>query len=313
MARRKIGVIGGGFVGSTTAQRLAERELGDVVLIDIIEGMPQGKALDLAQSGPVEGYDCTLAGANDYSALAGADIVVITAGIPRKPGMDRADLLRTNGEIMRSVIDGTKRHAPEAILVVISNPLDIMCWAAHRLSGLPRERVVGMAGVLDTARFRTFIAQELNVSVKDVQAMVLGGHGDSMVPLPEYASVSGIPLQQLIPKERLQALIDRTRHGGAEIVNLLKQGSAFYAPSASAVAMVESILKDQRRLLPCCCLLDGEYGIRGTWVGVPCVLGANGVEKLIVLDLAKDELAALRASADGVAKGQKQLAELMKL
>ncbi len=313
MARMKIGVIGAGNVGATTAQRLAERELGDVALIDIVEGMPQGKALDLAQSGPVEGYDTAVSGSNDYKALAGARVVVITAGVPRKPGMDRSDLLRTNGEIMRSVIQGTKKYAPEAILVVVSNPLDVMCFAAHRMSALPKQRVVGMAGVLDTARFRSFIAAELGVSARDVQAMVLGGHGDTMVPLPSFSCVSGIPLTRLMPRARLDALIDRTRHGGAEIVNLLKTGSAFYAPSASTVAMVESIVLDQRRLLPCCCYLEGEYGIQKTWVGVPAILGANGLEKLVELELAPEESAALKASAATVASDQEKLVKLLGL
>ena len=311
MSRKKIGVIGGGFVGSTTAQRIAEKELGDVVLVDIVEGMPQGKALDIFEAGPVYGYDSMVTGANDYAPLAGADCVVITAGMPRKPGMDRSDLLKVNGEIMRTVVSGIMEVAPEAFLVIVSNPLDVMCFVAHEISGLPRNKVIGMAGVLDTARYRSFIGEALNVSVKDVQAMVLGGHGDSMVPLASTASVSGIPITQLLPKEKIDDLIVRTRHGGAEIVNLLKTGSAYYAPSASAVAMVESIVRDQRRILPCCTRLDGEYGIDGTWVGVPVVLGANGVEKIIELDLEASDIDALKTSASAVKNGQDEVAGML--
>ncbi|MGB1398099.1 MAG: malate dehydrogenase, partial [Planctomycetota bacterium] len=285
MATRKIGVIGGGFVGSTTAQRFAEKELGDVVLFDIVEGMPQGKALDLAQAAPVCGYETGVYGTNDYADLKDAELVVITAGMPRKPGMDRSDLLKVNGEIQQKVVSGIMEVAPDATLVVVSNPLDVMCYVAHQVSGLPSNKVVGMAGVLDTARYRAFIAMELGCSPKDIQAMVLGGHGDSMVPLTSTASVSGIPVQQLIAPDRLQELVDRTRHGGAEIVKLLKTGSAYYAPSAAAVAMAESILLDQKRVLPSCALLSGEYGIDDTWVGVPVVLGANGVEKILEVDL----------------------------
>ena len=313
MARRKIGVIGGGFVGSTTAQRLAEKELGDVVLVDIVEGMPQGKALDLAQAGPVCGYDARVTGANDYAPLAGAELVIITAGMPRKPGMDRSDLLKINGEIQQKVVSGIMEYAPEATLVIVSNPLDVMCFVAHQVSGLPKNKVVGMAGVLDTARYRTFIAMELGCSHKDIQAMVLGGHGDSMVPLTSTASVSGIPVQQLISPERLEELVNRTRHGGAEIVNLLKTGSAYFAPSASAVAMAESILLDQKRVLPCCSLLDGEYGIEDTWVGVPAVLGENGVEKILEVELDQAELDALRSSASSVHEGQGEVAQMLSL
>ena len=313
MARRKIGVIGGGFVGSTSAQRLAEKELGDVVLVDIVEGMPQGKALDLSQAGPVCGYDSCVTGANDYASLAGADLVIITAGMPRKPGMDRSDLLKINGEIQQTVVSGIMEYAPEATLVIVSNPLDVMCFVAHQVSGLPKNKVVGMAGVLDTARYRTFIAMELGCSHKDIQAMVLGGHGDSMVPLTSTASVSGIPVQQLISPERLEELVHRTRHGGAEIVNLLKTGSAYFAPSASAVAMAESILLDQKRVLPCCSLLDGQYGIDDTWVGVPAVLGANGVEKILEVELNKTELEALQSSASSVHEGQGEVAQMLSL
>ncbi|MGA1201850.1 MAG: malate dehydrogenase [Planctomycetota bacterium] len=313
MSRKKIGVIGGGFVGSTTAQRIAEKELGDVVLVDIVEGMPQGKALDIFEAGPVYGYDSVVTGANDYAPLAGADCVVITAGMPRKPGMDRSDLLKVNGEIMRSVVSGIMEVAPEAFLVVVSNPLDVMCFVAHEISGLPRNKVIGMAGVLDTARYRSFIGEALDVSVKDVQAMVLGGHGDSMVPLASTASVSGIPITQLLSKEEIDKLIDRTRHGGAEIVNLLKTGSAYYAPSASAVAMVESIVRDQRRILPCCTRLDGEYGIDATWVGVPVVLGANGVERIIELELDPSDAEALKTSASAVKSGQDEVAGMLSI
>jgi len=313
MSRKKLGVIGGGFVGSTTAQRLAEKELGDVVLIDILPGMPQGKALDIYEAGPVYGYDSRVTGANDYAPLEGADVVVITAGMPRKPGMDRSDLLRVNGEIMHKVVSGIMEVAPEAMLVVVSNPLDVMCFVAHEVSGLPKEKVLGMAGVLDTARYRTFIADALGVSVKDVQAMVLGGHGDTMVPLSSTASVSGIPITQLLPKKKIDELVERTRHGGAEIVNLLKTGSAYYAPSAAAVAMVESIVRDQRRILPCCVRLEGEYGIQGTWVGVPVVVGAAGVERVIPLELEAADLAALKKSAASVKSGQDEVAGMLAL
>ena len=313
MSRKKIGVIGGGFVGSTAAQRIAEKELGDVVLVDIVEGMPQGKALDIFEAGPVYGYDSQVTGANDYAALEGADCVVITAGMPRKPGMDRSDLLKVNGEIMRNVVSSIMDVAPEAFLIVVSNPLDVMCYVAHEVSGLPRNKVMGMAGVLDTARYRSFIGEALNVSVKDVQAMVLGGHGDSMVPLASTASVSGIPITQLLSKEKIDELVTRTRHGGAEIVNLLKTGSAYYAPSAAAVSMVESIVRDQRRILPCCTRLDGEYGIDSTWVGVPVILGANGVEKVIELDLESGDREALHASARAVKEGQDEVAGMLAL
>ncbi|MEE2883739.1 MAG: malate dehydrogenase [Planctomycetota bacterium] len=313
MARRKIGVIGGGFVGSTTAQRLAEKELGDVVLVDIVEGMPQGKALDLVQAGPVCGYDSVVEGANDYSSLEGAELVIITAGMPRKPGMDRSDLLRVNGEIQQKVVSGIMEFAPSAMLVIVSNPLDVMCYVAHQVSGLPKNKVVGMAGVLDTARYRAFLAMEVGCSVRDIQAMVLGGHGDSMIPLTSTASVSGIPVQQLISAERLEALVDRTRHGGAEIVNLLKTGSAYYAPSASAVAMAESILLDQKRIMPCCSLLEGQYGIEDTWVGVPVILGSDGVEKIIEVELSSAESEALQASAAAVHDGQTEVAQMINI
>ena len=313
MARRKIGVIGGGFVGSTTAQRLAEKELGDVVLVDIVEGMPQGMALDLVQAGPICGYDSNVQGANDYSSLDGAELVIITAGMPRKPGMDRSDLLRVNGEIQQKVVSGIMEVAPSAMLVIVSNPLDVMCFVAHQVSGLPKNKVVGMAGVLDTARYRAFLAMELGCSVRDIQAMVLGGHGDSMVPLTSTASVSGIPVSQLISAQRLEELVDRTRHGGAEIVNLLKTGSAYYAPSAAAVAMAESILLDQKRVMPCCSLLDGQYGIEDTWVGVPVILGSDGVEKILEVELSASESEALQTSAAAVHAGQAEVAQMISI
>ena len=313
MARRKIGVIGGGFVGSPTAQRLAEKELGDVVLVDIVDGMPQGKALDLVQAGPVCGYDSVVEGANDYSSLEGAELVIITAGMPRKPGMDRSDLLRVNGEIQQKVVSGIMEFAPSAMLVIVSNPLDVMCYVAHQVSGLPKNKVVGMAGVLDTARYRAFLAMEVGCSVRDIQAMVLGGHGDSMIPLTSTASVSGIPVQQLLSAERLEALVDRTRHGGAEIVNLLKTGSAYYAPSASAVAMAESILLDQKRIMPCCSLLEGQYGSEDTWVGVPVILGSDGVEKIIEVELSSAESEALQASAAAVHDRQTEVAQMINI
>jgi malate dehydrogenase len=296
----KITVIGGGNVGATTAQRLAEKELGDVVLVDIVEDMPQGKALDLMQSGPVYGYDTLVTGANNYEPTAGSDVVVITSGIPRKPGMSRDDLLKTNAGIVQSVTQQVAKSSPNAILIIVSNPLDAMTYVAHKVSGFPANRVIGMAGVLDSARFRTFLAMELGCSVEDVHATVLGGHGDTMVPVLGYSTVAGIPVGQLIPKDRLDAIVQRTRDGGAEIVKLLKTGSAFYAPAASSVEMVESILKDKKRILPSAVLANGEYGIKGLFVGMPAVLGSKGVEKIIEMKLNNDEQAALQKSADAV-------------
>jgi malate dehydrogenase len=296
----KITVIGAGNVGATTAQRLAEKELGDVVLVDIVEDMPQGKALDLMQSGPVYGYDTLVTGANSYEPTAGSDVVVITSGIPRKPGMSRDDLLKTNAGIVQSVTSQVAKHSPNAILIVVSNPLDAMTYVAHKVSGFPAQRVIGMAGVLDSARFRTFLALELGVSVEDVHATVLGGHGDTMVPVLACSTVAGIPVAQLIPKERLDAIVQRTRDGGAEIVKLLKTGSAYYAPSASAVEMVESILKDKKRILPAAVLADGEYGVKGLFVGLPAVLGSKGVEKIVQMKLTSEEQAALDKSAAAV-------------
>ena len=298
--RKKVTVVGGGNVGATAAQRIAERDYADVVLVDVIEGMPQGKALDLAQSGPVLGYDSAVTGANSYETTANSDIVVITAGIARRPGMTRDDLLRTNMGIMSSVVSEVVAHSPDSILLIVSNPLDAMVYHAHKLSGFPKERVVGMAGVLDTARMRTFIAQELNVSVEDVQAYVLGGHGDTMVPLVRYTTVGGIPLEKWLPQDRVEAIVQRTRDGGGEIVSLLKTGSAFYAPSAAVLQMVDSILLDKRRILPAAAYLDGEYGVSGVFIGVPVILGENGVEKVIELELTDEEQAGFQQSLEAV-------------
>jgi malate dehydrogenase len=298
--RGKITVVGAGMVGGTTAQRLAERDYADIVLVDIVEGLPQGKALDLLESGPEERYDSKVIGANDYAATAGSDVVVITSGIARKPGMSRDDLLLTNAKIVGSVTKSVVEASPEAIIVVVSNPLDAMAQLAYHVSGFPRERVIGMAGVLDSARFRTFIAMELNVSVEDVSAFVLGGHGDTMVPLPRYSTVAGIPITELLPPERVAALVERTANGGAEIVGLLKTGSAFYAPASSIATMVDSIVLDKRRILPCAAYLQGEYGVDGLYVGVPCKLGANGLAEIIQIKLTDDEAAALHRSAGAV-------------
>jgi malate dehydrogenase len=298
--RAKVTVVGAGNVGATTAQYIVERALADVVVTDVVEGLPQGKALDLLQAGPVHGYDCRLVGANDYEGTAGSDVVVITAGLARKPGMSRDDLLFKNAEIVGAVVDEIVRRSPDAILIPVTNPLDAMAQLAWRRSGFPRERVVGMAGVLDSARFRTFIADELQVSVENVTAFVLGGHGDTMVPLPRYSTVAGIPITELLPKERIEALVARTAGGGAEIVNLLKTGSAFYAPAASAVEMVEAILRDKKKILPCAAYLDGEYGIRGLFVGVPVKLGRGGIEQIVEIKLLPAEQAALERSAEAV-------------
>lgn len=298
--RKKVTVVGGGNVGATCALRIAEKELADVVVVDIMEGVPQGKALDLMQSGPVQGYDCTLTGANDYEATANSDIVVITAGFPRKPGMSRDDLLMANYEVVKGASEQIAKYSPNAIIIVVTNPLDAMCWTAWKATGFSRNRVIGMAGILDTARFRTFISMELGVSMENVVAMVLGGHGDTMVPMLRYSSVSGIPLSDLIPAARLEEIVTRTRNGGAEIVKLLKTGSAFYAPAAGAVEMVESILKDKKKVVPCAALLEGEYGYNGLFVGVPVKLGSNGIEKIYELNLNDDEKAMLKVSADAV-------------
>jgi malate dehydrogenase len=307
--RKKVTVIGSGNVGATLAQRLVDRELADVVMIDILEGVPQGKALDLAEAGPVEGYDCSVIGTNDYKDTAGSDIVVITAGIARKPGMSRDDLLNTNSKIVGECTRSAVAVSPNSILIVVSNPLDAMCHVALRASGFPKHRVIGMAGVLDSARFRTFIAMELNVSVENVTAFVLGGHGDTMVPLPRFSTVAGIPITELLSAEAIDRLVKRTANGGAEIVQLLKTGSAYYAPSAAVAEMVEAILLDKKKILPCAVYLEGEYGIRDLYVGVPVKLGARGLEEIVQIKLAPHEQAALQKSAGAV----KELVDVLKL
>lgn len=298
--RAKISVIGAGFVGSTAAHWAASKELGDVTLIDINEGAAQGKALDLMQSSPVEGFDSFVQGGSDYALTKDSDVVIITAGLPRKPGMSRDDLLATNAKIMKDCATQAAKHSPNAVLIVVSNPLDAMCHVALKASGFPRERVVGMAGILDSARFATFIARELNVSAEDVKAFVYGGHGDTMVPMPRYVTVGGIPLTQLMPADKIAQLVDRTAKGGAEIVGLLKTGSAYYAPSSSAVDMAEAIIKDKKRIVPCACLLNGEYGVDNTFVGVLAKLGKNGVEQIMDLEMNDDEKAAFKKSVDAV-------------
>src|SRR3979490_2420979 len=298
--RKKVTIVGSGNVGATAAHWIASKELADVVLIDIIEGVPQGKGLDLLEAMPIEKRDSYITGTNDYKDTANSDIVVVTAGIPRKPGMSRDDLLNTNYKIMKDVVSKVVEHSPNCILIIVSNPLDAMAQAAFKLSGVARQRVIGMAGVLDSARFRAFIAQELNVSVENVTAFVLGGHGDTMVPLSRYSTVAGIPITELIEPARLKELETRTANGGAEIVKHLKTGSAYYAPSAAAVEMVEAILKDKKKILPCAAYLQGEYGISGLYVGVPCKLGAKGLEQIIQIKLTPDEQAALNKSADSV-------------
>jgi malate dehydrogenase len=298
--RNKVTVVGGGNVGASCAMNLAFKELADVVLVDVVEGVPQGKGLDMLQSGPIEGYDVTITGANDYEATANSDVVVITAGLARKPGMSRDDLLFANYDVVKSVTEQVVKHSPNAILVLVTNPLDAMCWTAYQVSKFPKHRVIGMAGVLDTARFRTFIAAELNVSFENVTAVVLGGHGDTMVPIVRLSSVSGIPLTELMDQPTLDRLVDRTRTGGAEIVKYLKTGSAYYAPSAAAVEMVESILKDKKKVLPCAALLEGEYGVHGLFVGVPVKLGRKGIEKIYEIKLTDEEKAMLAKSAAAV-------------
>ena len=301
----KVAVVGAGNVGATAAQRLAEKELArTVVMIDVIEGVPQGKALDQWQSGPIEGFDTRMVGTNGYDEAAGAELFVVTAGIARKPGMSRDDLVRTNAGIVRSVATEIARVAPKAIIVVVSNPLDVMCYVAMRASGFPRERVLGMAGVLDTARYRTFLAQTLDVSVEDIQAMVLGGHGDTMVPLISYTTVSGIPVRQLIGADVLESIVARTRNGGAEIVGFLKTGSAYYAPSAAAVQMVEAIALDKRRILPCSAWLQGEFGLRDVFCGVPCRLGRGGLQRIVEIELTDAERSELAKSAEAVRSTQ---------
>ena len=297
----KITVVGAGNVGATTAQRIAEKELASkVILVDIMEGVPQGKGLDQWESAPIEGFDSRVIGTNGYDETANSEIVVITAGIARKPGMSRDDLLNTNAGIVKQVSENVKATSPEAIIIMVSNPLDVMSYVAKEVTGFPRERVLGMAGVLDTARYRSFLAEALDVSVRDIQAMVLGGHGDTMVPLISYTSVSGIPITQLMAKERLDAIVDRTRNGGAEIVKFLKTGSAYYAPSAAAVQMCEAIVRDQKRILPCAAWLEGEYGMSGLFLGVPCKLGRRGLEQILEVTLTDEEREALARSADAV-------------
>jgi len=298
--RKKITVVGAGNVGANLAVNLANKELGDVVMVDVVEGVPQGKGLDILQMGPIEGYDVTVTGANDYEPTANSDVVVITAGFPRKPGMSRDDLLMANYEVVKTATEQAAKYSPNSILILVTNPLDAMCWTAHQVSKFSRNRVIGMAGVLDTARFRTFIAQELQVSIENVTAVVLGGHGDTMVPVVRLSNVSGIPLTELLDEATLARLVQRTRDGGAEIVKYLKTGSAYYAPSAAAVEMVESILKDKRKVLPCAAYLEGEYGINGLFVGVPVKLGSNGIEKIYELKLNDEETAMLKKSAAAV-------------
>ncbi|MGH9899938.1 MAG: malate dehydrogenase [Pyrinomonadaceae bacterium] len=298
--RNKITVVGAGNVGATAALWIASKELGDVVLVDIVEGVPQGKALDMAETGPIESYDVRLTGSNTYDETKDSDVVIITAGLPRKPGMSRDDLLRTNAEIVSKCVDEVVMRSPNSIIIIVSNPLDAMCQVALKRSGFPKHRVIGMAGVLDAARMRHFIAEELNVSVENVTAFVLGGHGDTMVPLPRYSTVAGIPITELISPERLDRIVKRTANGGGEIVALLKTGSAYYAPSSAAVEMAESILKDKKKILPCAAYLEGEYGINGLYVGVPCKLGAKGLEQIIEINLTSEERIALQKSAASV-------------
>ena len=305
MARKKIALIGGGMIGGTLAHLIALKELGDVVVFDIAEGLPQGKSLDLSQSSGVEGFDAKLVGTNSYEAIAGADVCIVTAGVPRKPGMSRDDLVGINLKVMKSVGEGLKAHAPNAFVICITNPLDVMVWALQKFSGLPTHMLIGMAGVLDSARFQHFLAEEFNVSVKDVNAFVMGGHGDTMVPLTRYSTVAGIPVPDLIKmgwstQEKIDQIVQRTRDGGAEIVGLLKTGSAYYAPASSAVAMAESYLKDFRRVLPCAAHLTGQYGVNGTYVGVPVIIGHNGVEKIVEINLNAEEKLGFQKSVDAV-------------
>jgi malate dehydrogenase len=305
---KKVTVVGAGNVGATAAQRLAEKQISDVVLVDIVEGVPQGKSLDLTQAAAIEKHDCRVAGANAYDETADSNIVIITAGIPRKPGMSRDDLISTNAKIVKEVTREVVARSPQAVLIIVSNPLDAMCHVAFDTSGFPKERVVGMAGVLDSARFRAFIAMELNVSVENTHAFVLGGHGDTMVPLPRYSTVAGVPITELMAPDRIEALVERTRNGGAEIVGLLKTGSAFYAPASAAVEMAESILKDKKKILPCAAYLQGEYGIQDLFIGVPVKLGAKGIEDIVEIKLTNEEQQALQKSAAAV----QELKELLK-
>lgn len=298
--RKRITVVGAGFVGSTCAHWAAAKELGDVMLLDINEGAAKGKALDLFEASPVEGFDSRVIGTSDYKECANSDVVIITAGLPRKPGMSRDDLLATNAKIMKTVCEGVREYSPNAVVIVVSNPLDAMAFVAKETLGFPKERVIGMAGVLDSARFRSFVAEETGVSVKDIHAFVLGGHGDTMVPMPRHCSIGGVPMSEMLDQETIDRLVERTRKGGAEIVGLLKTGSAYYAPSASAVQMAEAILKDQHRILPACAFLEGEYGVEGLFLGVPCRLGGNGLEKVIELELNDTEKAGLENSLNAV-------------
>ncbi|MEK9929447.1 MAG: malate dehydrogenase [Rhodospirillaceae bacterium] len=313
MARSKIALVGAGNIGGTLAHLAGLKELGDVVLFDIVKGVPSGKALDLVESSPIEGFDSNMKGASSYAAIKGADVVIVTAGIPRKPGMSRDDLIGTNAKVMQAVGEGIKKNCPEAFVICITNPLDAMVWALREASGLPKKRVVGMAGILDSGRFRYFLAEEMGVSVQDVTAFVLGGHGDTMVPLPRYSTVAGIPLPDLIKmgwltNDRLKKIVQRTRDGGAEIVQLLGNGSAFYAPASSAIQMAESYLKDQKRVLPCAAMLNGEYGVKGLYIGVPVVIGAGGVEKVVEINLNKSEQLAFDKSVGAV----KELVDVVK-
>ncbi len=299
----KIAVIGAGQVGATTALLMAQQELGDIVLVDIVEGMPQGKGLDMAEAGPVLGYDSKLSGTNDFKDIAGAEVVVVTSGLPRKPGMTRMDLLEKNAEIVESVTKEIVNHAPDSIIVMVTNPLDVMCYVALQVSGFGRERVFGMAGVLDSTRCRCFVAEAVGVSVEDVQAMVLGGHGDSMVPLPRYITVAGIPITQLLDQETIDAIVERTRKGGTEIVSLLKTGSAYYAPGAAVAQMVESIVRDKKRLVPASAYCQGEYGLEDVYVGLPVIIGKSGMERIVEIELTEEERSALHASAADVKEG----------
>ena len=300
MGRNKLTIVGAGNVGATAAHWAADKELGDVVLVDIVEGMPQGKALDLMEASPVGGFDAEIVGTNSYEETKGSDVVIITSGLARKPGMSREDLLQKNKEIIQSVVEQIVKYSPECTIIMVSNPLDTMAYLAYKVSKFPKNRIIGMAGILDAARFRTFVAMELDVSVEDTQAMLLGGHGDDMVPLPRFSTVSGIPVTELIAQDRLDAIVERTRKAGGEIVGLLKTGSAFYSPSLGAVTMAESILKDKKRIIPCCAYLEGEYGLNDLYFGVPVKLGANGIEEIIELPLNNEEKAAVRKSAEGV-------------
>ncbi len=310
MARPKVSIVGSGFVGSTAAHWIASKELADIVLVDIVEGIPQGKGLDLLEAGPIEGFDVHVKGTNDYADTAGSDVIVVTSGAPRKPGMTREDLIKVNANITRDCISKAAPLSPNAVIIMVNNPLDTMAYLARQVSGFPKNRVVGQAGVLDSARYRTFIAMEAGVSVEDVQAMLMGGHGDEMVPLPRYTTIGGIPVTEFISAERLSAIVDRARKGGGEIVNLLKTGSAYYAPSAATVQMVEAVLRDKRRVIPCACYLEGEYGLSDIYFGVPCVIGANGVEKVIELPLDADEQALVHKSAEVVRSSIATLKEL---